>query len=65
MWTGPLACLSLSSVVVLDKDQGSRSGIGSLLLLLPRCERKLYASSLAPLVARPCTIQLVYKMKLL
>ena len=35
MWTGPLACLSLSSVVVVDKDPDSRSGIGSLLLLLP------------------------------
>ena len=33
MWTGPLASLSLSSVVVLDKDQDSRSGIGSLLFL--------------------------------
>ena len=31
--TGPLACLSLSSVDVVDKDQDSRSGIGSLLLL--------------------------------
>ena len=36
MWTGPLACLSLSSVVVLDKDQGSQFGIGSLLFLFPR-----------------------------
>ena len=41
MWTGPLACLSPSSVVVVDKDQGSQSGIGSLLLLFPKCERKL------------------------
>ena len=32
MWTGPQACLSLSSVVVLDKDQDSRSGIG-----FPKC----------------------------
>ena len=40
-WTGPLAHLSLSDVVLLDKDQGSQSGIGSLLLLFPGCERKL------------------------
>ena len=41
MWTGPLAYLSLSSVDVLDKDQGSQSGIGSLLLLFTGFERKL------------------------
>ena len=41
MWTGPLACLSLSSVDVVDKDQDSQSGIGSLLFLLPRCKSKL------------------------
>ena len=35
---GPLACLSMSSVVVLDKDQDSRPGIGSLLLLFLECE---------------------------
>ena len=35
MWTGPLACPSLSSLVVLEKDQNSWSGIGSLLFLFP------------------------------
>ena len=38
MWIGPLPCLSLSSVIVVDKDQDSQSGIGSLLLLFPGCE---------------------------
>ena len=41
MQTGPLACLSLSSVDKVDKAQDSQSGIGSLLLLFPRCKWKL------------------------
>ena len=41
MWTGPLACQSLSTVILVDKDHDSRSGIGSLLLLFPGCEWKL------------------------
>ena len=40
MWTGPLACLGLSSIDVLDKDQDSWSGIGSLLFLFPRMWKK-------------------------
>ena len=38
MWT---ARLSLSSVVVVDKDQDYQSGIGSLLLLFPGCKWKV------------------------
>ena len=41
MWRGPLVCLGQSSVVELDKDQDSQSGIGSLLFLFSGFERKL------------------------
>ena len=35
MWTGPLACLSLSFVDVVDMDQDSRSGIWVSTALVP------------------------------
>ena len=37
----PTSVLRLFSVDVVDKDQDSQSGIGSLLFLLPRCKSKL------------------------
>ena len=40
MWTGPLACLSLSSVDVVDKDQVFRSGIWVSIALVPSDENE-------------------------
>ena len=40
MWTGPLACLSLSSVDVVDKDQVSQSGFWVSNVLVPQMKMK-------------------------
>ena len=40
MGTGPLACLSLSSIDVVDKDQDSRSGMWISTALVPKMKMK-------------------------
>ena len=40
MWTGPLACLSLSSVIVVDKDQDSPVWNWVSTALVPRMQMK-------------------------
>ena len=40
MWTGPLACLTLSSVIVVDKDQDSPVWNWVSTALFPRMQMK-------------------------
>ena len=66
MRTGPLACISLSSVDVVDKAQDSQSEIRSLLLLFLRCKWKLkelppqYQADLQPIELS--WLELLYKV---